>query len=160
MTFDLNERIAPNFTLREVVEWPKHQTMTPGDRALATELAYKALKPVTYANAQRVAKDLQVLCVIVNKQFPQFGGRIGVRALSWLRHQEWEMRRGRSGNSQHVHGHAVDFIVTNCGADTNKVMEWLFNHLSNWNGGLARMIRNGNYSFIHIDLGPRRRWEY
>ena len=158
--FNLDERIAPNFTLREVIEWPKHQAMNPLDRAKAHEMALKALNQRTYENAKKIAKELQNARTLANARFPEMQGRIGIKCLSWLRALEWELYRRRSGKSQHIHGHAVDYIVTNCGHRTDEVMGWLFREYKDFNGGLARMVRNDKYIFIHLDLGPKRRWEY
>jgi hypothetical protein len=160
MNYNVNERLTENFTLSEAIDWPKHQTMNPGDRGKARELALKALRPYEYGRIKMIAQHLQKIRDTVNGQYPEMGGKIGLRCLSWLRAEEWELYRRRSGKSRHVHGDAVDFIVTNCGNRTNEVMDWIYRQIINHNGGLARLKRNGIYSFIHIDLGDRRRWEY
>ena len=162
MSYNLSERLATNFTLAEVVQWPRLQaTMTPADRQMAERLAIEALNPQTHAEARRAAQFMQTIRDAVNRQFPQYGGRIGIRVTSWLRHREWEIFRGRSGDGQHPTGHAVDITVTGVpDAEHATVMEWIWNNYQSHNGGLARLFRNGRWSFIHFDFGARRRWEY
>lgn len=158
--------LTTNFQLKEVYEWPKHQAnMTPADKAKATELAKKALNSTTQSHAKIAAVELQRLRGQVNKEFPEFSGNIKIVALSWLRPVEWEHYRKRSGKSQHIYGHGVDFIFEAPGAtrdDINKMMAWAWNNYTgSWPGGLARLKRFGNYSFIHLDHRTgRARWEY
>jgi hypothetical protein len=161
MTYNLNERLARNFTLREVVEWPYLQNMTADDQRKANRLAIEALTPSTYAAAKRSAGFLQTIRDDVNAAFPQYNGKIGIQVLSWLRPRAWEIYRKRSGNGRHPFGDAVDIIVTGVtDFDTRVIMQWIWNKHQNHNGGLARLYKNDLWSFIHFDFGPRRRWEY
>jgi uncharacterized protein YcbK (DUF882 family) len=154
-------QLTKNFHLNEVTEWAKWQTMSDADKAKATELAKKAMNDDVLFNAKRIAQKLQVIREQVNAQFPEYGGKVGVRALSWLRAKEWELIRGRSGASQHVTGHAVDFIFVGVPqADVQKLMNWAWKDLQQWGGGLARLHRGSRTSFIHLDLGAKRRWNY
>jgi hypothetical protein len=155
-------KLSQNFTKKEATDWAVHQVMTPKDKQLAIDLARLAMEdPKVLQNAVRISEKLQAIRAAVNAQFPKYGGKIGLRPLSWVRAKEWELKRGRSGLSQHVTGHAVDFIAVNITpADYSAVMEWLWLHLQGWNGGLARLYKNNRWSFIHIDLGRKRRWEY
>jgi uncharacterized protein YcbK (DUF882 family) len=160
-TYNLNTRLAPNFTLSEVVNWPNHQNMKNIDRVLAIRLATDALNPTIVSNAVNIAAELQSLRDWVNQQFPKYQGRIGVRVTSWLRPLAWEQHRRRSGTSQHLNGHAVDFISVNVyAADYNVIMDAIFRRYANWNGGLARAMQGNRFSFIHLDLGRKRRWTY
>ena len=160
-TYDINQKLAKNFTLREVVNWPQHQVMTEPDKAKATDLALKALNATTLDNAIRVAQFLQSIRDEMNAAFPEYNGRLGLRVMSWLRAKAWELYRKRSGNSQHTTGHAVDIIVIGASAtDYPRIMEWIWNRYQEHNGGLARLFRNGRWSFIHFDYGVNRRWEY
>ncbi len=155
-------QLTSNFHLNEVTNWPKFQGMKPTEQALAIQLATDNLTDEVKENARKIAVELQELREIVNHEFKHIGVEIGLRALSWFRPKEWELMRQRSGNSQHITGHAVDFIVTGLTPEQTKVvMQWLFNYLHDWNGGLAvKYGAGGRISFIHIDLGKKRRWVY
>lgn len=162
-TYNLDFRLTRNFTLGEVVNWPRHQAMTASDRALATKLAIEALNDEVIGAATSVAQDLQELRDWVNAQFPKYKGKIGIRATSWLRPKAWELHRKRSGKSQHVTGHGVDLIVVGVDpSDYNSIMEAIFKRYENWNGGLAKSLtKTGRYRFIHLDKRPgRARWTY
>lgn len=160
--YDLDERLTPNFALREVVEWPKHQTnMTAADRIKAIEMATAALNSSTYSAAKKMAEFLQNVRAAVNRQFPAYLGRIGIRVMSWLRPKPWELYRKRSGTSQHITGHGVDIVVTGVTAfDYGVIMQWIWETYQNHDGGLARLFRDNRWGFIHFDFGRRRRWEY
>lgn len=165
-----NLKLAANFTLSEVVEWPKLQiSMTPADRKLAQQMATDALTEcsVSFSKYMRaatsIAKDAQYYRNWVNAEFPQYGGRIGFDVLSWLRSKEWEIYRRRKGGSQHVEGHAIDIRVANVPAsDYAKVMAALYDKLAadDYNGGLAYLKIGKRWVFIHIDKGTKRRWAY
>lgn len=159
---NLDIKLSENFTLREVVEWPKHQSsMTSSDRAKAIQMSTNALDDSAIARARLIAEEMQILRNEANAAFPQFGGNIGIRALSWLRPIEWEIYRKRSGGSEHTNAHAVDFIVVGIPqANVPGVMTWIWSRLRNWRGGLARKMSGNSWVFIHIDLGSRRRWTY
>jgi uncharacterized protein YcbK (DUF882 family) len=159
---DLRQKLAPNFILAEVVEWPKNvSTMSASDRILAMKMAVKNLTPGVVEFARRIAQKLQEIRDKVNAKFTEYKGKLGIRATSWFRPKIWETYRNRLGGSQHTIGHAVDFIVTGCSTeDYPKIMDWIWEELKNWNGGLARLYRNKVWTFIHIDLGSKRRWNY
>lgn len=163
MSFNLDIQLAPNFKLREVVDWPRHQPMSAADKALATRLATEALTPQVVSAAKAVAQDLQELREWVNAQFPKYKGKIGILVTSWLRSKAWELHRKRSGKSQHTVGWGVDFVVIGVSdADYNVIMEAIFKRYANWLGGLARSVdKAGRYRFIHLDKRPgRARWKY
>jgi hypothetical protein len=163
LKLDLESNLAPNFKLREVVDWPRHQPMSAADKALATRLATEALTPQVVTNARAVAQDLQELRTWVNAQFPKYKGKIGILVTSWLRPRAWELHRKRSGDSQHTAGWGVDFIVIGVSeAEYNIIMEAIFKRYANWPGGLARSVdKAGRYRFIHLDKRPgRARWTY
>lgn len=157
--------LTENIGIKEVYEWPNLQAMNNADRLKAIQMASAAMNERTMVAAQAAAKELQRLRDEVNKQFPAFGGNISIRALSWLRPVEWEKYRGRSGKGQHPTGHAVDFIFYHRRASAsqiNDMMKWAWKqYTGSWPGGLARLVRAGKYSFIHIDhRNSRARWEY
>lgn len=159
---NLAQKLTDNFILAEVVHWPNNvSSMSAIDRALAMKLAVENLTPGVIDYAKRIAEQLQMIINRVNAKFSEYKGKLGIRVTSWFRPLAWERHRKRSGGSQHVVGHAVDFIVIGCKAsDYSKIMDWIWNELQGWDGGLARLYRNNHWSFIHIDLGRNRRWEY
>lgn len=160
---DLEANLSSNFKLREVVDWSRHQQMSATEKALATRLATEALTSQVVGNAKAIAQDLQELREWVNSQFPKYKGKIGILVTCWLRPKAWELHRKRSGKSQHVKGHGVDFIVVGVDpSDYNAIMEAIFKRYENWNGGLAKSLtKTGRYRFIHLDKRPgRARWTY
>jgi hypothetical protein len=167
MNLNLDEQLTPNFKLREVVEWPKRQRgMNAADRQQATLLAIANMTPQLKDAAKKVALELEIIRAKANAAFPEYGGKIGIVPLSWYRPREWEIYRKRSGNSQHVHAHAVDFIVDTPGTQDDPIqieaiMQHIWKHLQDWPGGLAIKYDAGLISFIHIDLRPfKARWTY
>lgn len=69
---------------------------------------------------------------------------------SWYRTPAANRANRGARNSRHLGGDAVDAIFP---GNFN-----LYDRLEpTWNGGLARSFKQG---FLHIDLGPRRRWNY
>lgn len=156
-------KLSNNFTWSEVINWMKwHPTITKKEYEAITLMMGEDLTDDIKKGAQNIVdKGLQPIRDKVNAQFPEYGGKIGIRPLSWWRPKRWEILRKRSGGSQHVFGHGVDFIVTGVKSeDYDKIMLWIWNDIRDWNGGLARLYKNKRWSFIHIDLGKKRRWEY
>lgn len=154
-------KLTPNFNESEVLDWWKFQNLSQADANLLKSSIALAYSPEHRANALKIAMELEKIRASINQQFPQYKGKIGIRALSWFRPRSWEVYRKRSGNSQHIHGHAVDWIIIGVsGADYPIIMEWVWQQLQQWNGGLARLYKNKRWSFIHIDLGLKRTWEY
>lgn len=162
----LNKKLSNNFIIREVVHWANNIWMSEEDRKKAIELSEKGFKEnkEVRINAKKIAQELQLIRDAVNDKFPTIiQPEIALTVTSWYRNPEWEEYRNRSKKSQHTTGHGVDFIVSNVHPkDVKRVMDFIFfEYLKDWNGGLARKINNiGNYSFIHIDLGLKRRWNY
>lgn len=69
---------------------------------------------------------------------------------SWYRTPAANRSNRGAKNSRHLYGDAVDAIFPG----NFKLHDRLE---PTWNGGLARSFKLG---FLHIDLGPRRRWNY
>lgn len=157
-------QLTTNFTLSEALEWHRHQPISQADVQRLRAWIDQTLSDLIKANITAVAHDLQSIRNAVNAAFPAYKGRIGIRPISWYRPRQWELHRNRSGASEHIHGHAVDFIAVNVTAqDYPAVMLWIWNHLNasgGYNGGLARLMTGNRWSFIHIDKGRKRRWEY
>ncbi len=100
---------------------------------------------------QILANELQSLRDLVNCKFQKENGReIGVQITSGLRAKEWELFRGRSGNSQHIYGHAADFrfVGVKDARLLKKINEFTIQHYKYWMGGLAH---TKSFSFIHLD---------
>jgi hypothetical protein len=158
-------QLSKYFTKNDAQNWSRHiSTMSAADKKLATSLAIKHWTPAIERNARNIALKLDDIQDALNAAYiMQYGGKLKLIITSWFRPIEWEIYRKRGGGSQHVLGHGIDLSVIGCNAnDYNQIMETLFNLLvkMNWNGGLARLVRSGRYSFIHLDLGNKRRWEY
>lgn len=165
-------QLTNNFSLSEVTDWPKFQNISASDKTKLQNWINEVMANTTNRisvihEAKRIATHLQELRNVVNTQFPQFDGKIGIRPLCWLRPKAWEIFRGRSGEGQHPTGNAVDFIVVN--VPNNKVqvvMDWIWDYLNgknggnDWNGGLARLHLENRTRLIHVDLGRKRRWKY
>jgi len=166
MNYNPNTQLTANFTLKEVVEWARHQAMPQEHKDLCIAMCRDHLTSEVFIKAKQVAEKMQELRDAVNQAFPEYNGKLGLRPLSWFRPQAWELMRKRSGKSQHVPGWGVDFAAVNCKPeDYNRIMAHIFNVLlKNFTGGLAyKLNAQGNYSFIHIDLlitTPPRRWQY
>jgi len=153
-------KLTNNFSLSEVFEWGKFQGLSATDSKLLSDWQKEQWnEKVHLPNAIAIAKDMQSVRDWVNAKYP--GRNIGIRAVSWYRPVKWELHRKRSGASQHTNGGGVDFVITNVAqSEYNRIMGEIFAHLKEYNGGLARLFRNNHYSFIHIDKGRKRRWEY
>ena len=149
MRLDLNTKITQNFSLSEVVNSIQDQK--------ARKLSLEALNVETLIEAVKIAMHLQDFRDDVNDEF---GGGRSIQITSWLRAKEWELLRGRSGESMHVTGNAVDFRVMHKGVIDQEATRWVWERIQEWNGGLAKLERDGEIRFIHVDLGKKRRWEY
>jgi uncharacterized protein YcbK (DUF882 family) len=160
---NLDQQLTKNFTLAEVVEWPKLQAMAQEDRQIALKLTLDHLDKKVINSAKKIAGIAQEIRDEVNKAFPEYEGKLSIRVLSWFRPKAWELRRGRSGESRHVLGDAIDFIVAGAKEEhVDEIMTWVFKDLEkeNWGGGLAAKKIGAKWSFIHIDMGRKRRWTY
>jgi hypothetical protein len=165
-------KLTDNFLVSEVTDWPRWQNLSSKDRSLlegwiAETMANSTNKLNILSEAKKIAVHKQDIRDKVNAAFPEFEGKIGIRSVCWLRPVAWEKHRGRSGAGMHPTGNASDITVTNVLADKYQVvMSWIWDYLNGknggkvWNGGLARLHRGGRTSFIHIDLGRNRRWDY
>ena len=152
----------PNFNLNEMYQWPKRQKMLPRERAMLESWIAEARTPQTDANGTKVLKLLQQGRDYLNLEFRDLFGPIGIVVLCGFRPKKWELYRGRTGGSTHVENGAAD--VKHVLLDGTKIsqkghdmlMDALMTFWANHNGGLARK----GSSFIHIDIGRRRRWKY
>lgn len=87
--------------------------------------------------------------VLLARKLNPFREKFGVpfRVTSWYRDPESNRRAGGVPNSLHLRGEALDFFPDSRFAEIAAFLD------SHWEGGL------GIYSgFMHVDLGPKRRW--
>ena len=154
--------MTKNFTIKEVFEWPKYHNLKAETRAqlyLDMLLEWNEHKR---ANAQRIAEVIQEGRDWLNAQNPEYNGGLGLRATSWFRPFAWELRQKRNGKSTHKDAHAVDVTVVGANGlkEHSRLMAQLFEHWKDHDGGLAAKRSGKLWSFIHIDLGRKRRWNY
>ena len=140
--------MTTNFTWNEFI----YGVALPAKARQMNDLALAgspALEVKIKYNAKRILTELQ-------KIRDKYGVPITIN--SGFRCEAWELHQGRSGNSRHVQGDAVDF---KCKQD---VLQQIWKDIQDYNGGLAAKWRKRNgvqeIVFIHIDLGQRRRWKY
>lgn len=147
-------KLTANFTLEEFMEGelPKE----------AIKLNYDLITTEQRKNIGLIAEELQKLR---DKTKAEFGSKFsGFKITSGLRQREWELKQGRSGNSQHVKGWAVDFQPICDKEDYLIIFVWVFKQLERFKGGVAQKkpdLSRGLKGFIHLDLrGSVARWEY
>jgi len=157
-------KLTNNFSLWEAKKWYRFFNISFTVLENLKQWIEDEFNDEILQNVKVIAQDLQQIRDLVNEAYPNYNGKIGIRATSWFRPFKWEKFRKRSGLSQHVKGHAVDFIVVNVSTqDFPKIMDFIWKHLNKgdgYNGGLARLYKNKIWSFIHIDRGRKRRWNY
>lgn len=88
--------------------------------------------------------------VVLAHRLVHYRERAGVpfRVTSWYRDTEANRRAGGAPNSWHLTGGAMDFVPESKFAEVARDLD------KNWEGGL------GIYSgYIHVDIGPFRRWK-
>ncbi|MEM4554837.1 MAG: D-Ala-D-Ala carboxypeptidase family metallohydrolase [Candidatus Anstonellaceae archaeon] len=124
------------------------------DREFLRPLVERQFRGDIERNAQRLVDAINPVIVPIMQKH-----KVTVIVTSGFRPVEWERRQGRSGTSQHTQGHAVDFVFA--GQNAQAAMQEAWEIISkNWNGGYARKMNGRLFSFIHVDLGRRRTWNY
>lgn len=163
-----DRNLTANFSLYELIE--AHPT---GNRDLAW-LNWKFIGELDMERLEMIAARLQQLRDIINQRYrvENFGKEIALRVTSAFRCRAWERLRNRNGSSRHVVCDANDFVpVCENPEQTVLIIEELYRELNprltGHQGGLAikKPTRNAKgelqlLGFMHIDLGPTRRWEY
>lgn len=157
-----NIRLSENFMLYEFIE-----AQMPFE---AIALNWTHFDQTNILGWQLLAKHLQKFRGLINDNFKSDIGfaDMGLRITSGFRCREWELLRGRSGDSQHCIGYAADIQPTNCSREqAAKIIHWLYSkHNEYWQNGLAIKYpsREGNIlliGFLHLDIrGKRARWTY
>lgn len=147
--------LQPNYTLHEFLEGSSIPQQ-------AIDMNYATMTAEQLAKIGMIALELQR---VRNKAKTKFGNRLkGLRITAGLRQKAWELQHGRSGNSQHVQGWAVDIQPICDDEDYVEIFEWIFKDNQNWVGGLAKAehdLAKNKYGFIHFDLrGTNARWVY
>jgi putative chitinase len=127
---DWSSKVSRWFTVGEAFQWDPYRR----DRADAT----------VRQNICRLARELDKL----RERF----GPLGVT--SWYRDPETNRRVGGVSNSQHLTGGAADVYTLEF--DAREFERWCE---ANWPGGVGRGQSSGR-GFTHLDLGPRRVWDY
>lgn len=128
---DPKSKISKYFTVNDVTKGDP--TRIPPDRK-------------TRSNAKKLAAKL-------DKLVEQFGP---LQINSWYRDPISNRRVGGAPNSQHLQGWAVDCVLKNGTQNQKRVFEkWCD---VNWKGGVGRGM--STKGFVHLDLGPNRRWDY
>lgn len=166
---DMNAQVTPNFTMKEAFDWIK---LFNQDKNFIAQYYNWCGEDWTLEKQRRLLREfkrLQAYRDAVNRKFPEFGGRIGVRITSGVRPRSYEVAKGRGPiDSRHRYWDALDFdIVLNGEAfpepKRSGILRWLWTDIdANHSGGAAISYRqDGTVAFIHTDgRGERKRWRY
>lgn len=156
-----DRQLTKNFRLYEFLE-----SQMP-DEAIA--MNWKYIDRGTVLSAEIAALELEKIRKLINDNFKSDLGfsDIGIRIAAGFRCKEWELLRGRSGNSQHTIM-AADFQPVKCSRELAvKILHFVFSKYNEyWKGGLAIKYpsKQGNIlliGFVHIDFrSARARWTY
>jgi len=156
-----NQKLTDHFWLYEFLEAQMPQE--------AIAMNWKYIKESDIPVWKFLADDLEKMRTLVNENFTSDIGfpEIGIRISAGYRCKEWELFRGRSGNSQHTVC-AADIQPTGCSREQAvKIIHWIFVKYNEWwSGGLAMKSpsKQGNIlliGFLHIDpRNKRARWSY
>lgn len=157
-----NRKLTHNFDLYEFIEGklPKE----------GVAMNWKNIAQMDLKKIEEAAKHAQSIRDLINKEFlsDTKSPEIGLQINSGWRCREWELKQGRSGNSQHVIA-AYDAVPTNCSlSQASSIIGWLYHRFSrSYNGGFAikkPTFENGKMTlpgFVHFDFrGHMARWEY
>jgi uncharacterized protein YcbK (DUF882 family) len=121
---------------------------------------YFRLETVTSGDSRRMPKG-----IIVRRNIKKFAAELDklvdqhgkIKVNSWYRPEAINAAIGGAKNSHHIQGWAADISLDGKNSRMQKDFErWLDN---NWNGGVGRGQIAGK-GFTHVDLGPKRRWNY
>lgn len=119
---------------------------------------YFKVKDVTQGDPRRiptnplVKRRIKQLAAKLDKLREQWGP-IGIN--SWYRPKAVNREIGGASQSRHVHGDAVDAVLLN--PKLRSAFERVM--LKEWKGGVGLGVAAGK-GYTHLDLGPRRFWDY
>jgi hypothetical protein len=128
MGYDLNHKIAKNFTLAEALYLPTWQLH-----------AFPANESI-YRNILLTAEKMQLIRDYFNKP---------ISIHCWYRPHSYNQLIKGAKNSAHTTGEACDFHID--GISVDEVMKELTQKLDEWN---IRMEANWGKSWCHVDLRP------
>lgn len=117
------------------------------------------MKDVTKGDPKRIPKGLihkrnvKKLAKKLDEITEQHGKLI---VNSWYRDPVSNAKAGGAPNSQHLVGLAADIRLSRASAAKQKELETSLDRT--WKGGIGRGM--GKLGFVHVDLGPNRRWNY
>jgi len=156
-----NKQLTKHFWLYEFLE-----AELPSE---AIAMNWDVINSDTVYKAELMALEIEKIRKLVNDNYKSDIGfqEIGLRITSGFRCREWELKRGRSGNSQHTIM-AADFQAINCSREMGaNILSWIFEKYDPWwCGGLAKKdpSKEGKrffLGFIHIDQRDiKARWIY
>lgn len=125
------------------------QPIVPGSMYTWNDATKNGTRVPTKEIMGRIAAIAQAITPLTEKTVGK-GNKWNIT--SWYRDPAANAAAGGASQSRHLVGDAVDFYYEINGTEVT-----LFRELEpTWNGGLA--IKHG--SFVHLDLGERRRWTY
>lgn len=157
-----NTRLTTDFSLYEFIE----AQLPP--RGVA--LNWKNIRKMDMEKIHMAAQHAQSIRDLINKEFKNdlYARPIGLTITSGWRCREWELLRGRSGDSQHTIA-AYDAIPSNCSLRMAvSIIGWIKHHFEpSYEGGFAvalPKVKDGKIistGFFHFDFrGHKARWTY
>ena len=129
-----------NFSLKEYLNEGSRSVVSPGDRKLII------------AEWNKLSLSERQRCLSILFALQPYRGELGfsIFITCGFRSREHELRKGRNGTSQH------QFFAVDLTCNTMVELDRLADLLERtWVGGF-KYYRDRR--FIHIDLGPNRRW--
>lgn len=157
-----NTKLTTDFSLYEFVE---AQLPPQG-----VTLNWKNIHQIDLEKIQMAALHAQSIRDLINREFKNdlHAAPIGLTITSGWRCREWELLRGRSGDSQHTIA-AYDAVPTNCSLRmTVSIIGWIKQRFEDRHiGGFAialPKVKDGKIvstGFFHFDFrGHKARWKY
>ncbi len=161
-----NKKLSPHFSRWEIIEG----AALPRE---AIKMNWDNIKQYSDEPFEPLLEDMEAIRSLINILYKTHnrGREIGMRVTSGWRCRQWELQRGRSGNSQHVRA-AIDFQPSNCSDQLaveimSRMHEIFWAREDGYPGGyaIAYPKRHGNVlktlGFLHFDRrGQVARWKY
>lgn len=160
-----DRQLSENFSLYEIIEgkaMPAH----------AIKLNWQHIADFNESRFVDLCREMEGARSYINANFKSDTGaeEVGLTVNAGYRCYDWEIQRGRSGNSQHVHG-AVDLVPSGCSMElADKILSDLDKKFAprnvGWQGGFKRYAatigEDGGIEkpgFAHFDnRGKIARW--